>query len=1044
MKRHLFFILFVSLVLSLLCFSVMAKETNIQANELNDITDAISNAQAGDDITIVLNSDIEITDKISIASPITVTIYFNGKQLSYTGSTDADSANAGLYIYNENATVNLYGSNKLKEYSTYEHYNDTVKPDMTGTSNLISIVHGKLNVYNAYLVASSNAWAINSPYVDNNNCTVFVKDSVLRCPDDSSRSAITMAGKSNGSSVKARILKLENSVVYGGFKGQDYNFNLTLGTEFTNVKFYDFYIKNDCWYDPNNSEINPILMNSFEKAIPITNCIFQNIDGTTGDVTVYTETGKQNLKLYGCTFGSIVRGAKFSGDKGGSACVYVVTKQATCENDGLMQVYKNNDSVSESVITKGAHVFEPFSIEYKNGYLSLGDTITKCTICKELGATTDDRAPVFTLLGYAINNANDAITYGVKVNSSALAELKAFRPDLVLDFGMLAGNDTMSVSIVDGAVTTSTGFVASCQGKEYATIDLKIKGFINDFIKQKKFAMEFYTYDGESLEYGDGSLEYNSFEDIEFLLDENTRLATALLESKHKLQYNEDGSFRVLTLSDLHMNASADATKVQAIKDRIKFLVDKERPDLVIFTGDNTIGSSSEASLRANIDAMVSYIEEKQIPWCHVYGNHDHEGALSNEKQQAIFESYEYCISKDAEGISGTGNYVHAVYKADGSIGAVIYCLDSGAYDSEKGGYDYIKADQIAWYKETSQILQEFNDGDVINGMMAFHIPLIENNTAHNNRDNKEIVYEWNGQKNEDICASKTDTNLLETIFERGDVKAIVTGHDHKNDYMYNYYGVKLTSSPNISDLTYYDARVQGARVFDLNADTVGTNIPTYVSYIIERFNPEDYEAFENGTVLEDFNGDAPNVTLQNYNGSSLSGSATSNIVSSTLEITRGQTGNFEFIVKLDTIGRLGNNKYLVFWMDLTSVEFRKACAGLDSNNVIYRTDDKDIPTPFYYLADDGTGEWVELSHGKDGCFGTGDQGSQAMLGKKGYFAMPVEYFLNGSASLNENSLITGFYIYADIKDSSYANVPFYFDNIMLVEDYLTLEIPNE
>ena len=41
------------------------------------------------------------------------------------------------------------------------------------------------------------------------------------------------------------------------------------------------------------------------------------------------------------------------------------------------------------------------------------------------------------------------------------------------------------------------------------------------------------------------------------------------------------------------------------------------------------------------------------------------------------------------------------------------------------------------------------------------------------------------------------------------------------------------------------------------------------------------------------------------------------------------------------------------------------------------------IMPPHYYLAD-GAAEWIELSHGGDGCFGVGDGGSQGMMGKKG------------------------------------------------------------
>ena len=302
-----------------------------------------------------------------------------------------------------------------------------------------------------------------------------------------------------------------------------------------------------------------------------------------------------------------------------------------------------------------------------------------------------------------------------------------------------------------------------------------------------------------------------------------------LIESKHRLVYNEDGSFRVMTISDTHMNVLADSVEVKSISDRIKTLVDRVNPNLIIFTGDNTINSNTKSRLHKNIDALVGYIEQRKIPWCHVYGNHDHENALSNEEQQSVWQEYDYCVSKDVTALSGTGNYVLGVYTRNAKLGSLIWCLDSGAYDN--GGYDYIKQDQIDWYKKTSLEINNHFGGKVIKGIMAFHIPLIENKTANELKDLNQIVYEYSGNVNENICSSETDTNLLETIFELGNVKAIVTGHDHVNDYMFNYKGVKLCSSPNVSKLTYYDANIQGCRVFDLNLQTID-NIPTYVEYL--------------------------------------------------------------------------------------------------------------------------------------------------------------------------------------------------------------------
>jgi len=525
----------------------------------------------------------------------------------------------------------------------------------------------------------------------------------------------------------------------------------------------------------------------------------------------------------------------------------------------------------------------------------------------------------------------------------------------------------------------------------------------------------------------------------------------ALLESKHKLEYNEDGSFRVMILADVHMNVDGAQDAVLAVKSRVQMLVDKINPNLIILTGDNTINSSSEEKLRKNIDAIVSYIEEKQIPWCHVYGNHDHESALSNSVQQAIYESYEYCISKDVEELSGTGTYVHGVYNKDGSLGSLVWLIDSGAY-ATGGGYDYIKPNQISWYKQTSLLIKEYNNGTAVKGMMAFHIPLIENRVAEENKNDTTIVYEYSGSLNEPMCPSNTDTNLLETIFELGDVKLIVTGHDHKNDYMYNYKGVKLTSSPNISDLTYYDTAFQGSRVIDLDAAKMD-NVPTYVEYLIERLNPDDFESIEKDTVIEDFEGNYAAPIISGWANEGLKGTVTIEKAegmgvgsSDALSVSRDDVSNFEFVIDISSVGKVGSNKYIVLWMDFSNVDFRKACVGLASAEGYenpYRTDDNDGTNPkFYYLAD-ATSEWVEFSHGGDGCFGI-DQ-SSGVNGKKGYFAFAIEDLRQGSKSMNENTLVSGFYFYGSLwQGGAYLNKPFYIDNVMLCQDYTQAKLLTE
>ncbi|MBO5261694.1 MAG: metallophosphoesterase family protein [Clostridia bacterium] len=1038
MKKQLIFVF--ALVITVACFALSAFASEVY--NISQITEPINNAQSGDVIDIVLGADIEFSETVTINKDITVNIDFNGKQLNYKGTAGANTHIGGFYVTNPGATLNLKGSNLLADPKSYTHYGQDVKADYIGTGNLISIEKGILNIENAYFYATNDTFVINSEPVNGADCVITVDSSVLRTREGAQTSAITVKGTNRtndiGGLVKRDVI-LKNSVEYGGFFGTNYNFNLTAGSSFTNVKFYDFYIKNDCWYDPNHSGT----MNSFEKALLISDCVFSTYGEEKGTVKVYTETGKQNIKLYNCDFASVENGGKFSGDKGGTAHIYIVEKMPSCLEGGLTYSYSNYDSSTGGKPMQDYkkdswelnvldHKYEKERVAYKNGYANAGRGVSKCSLCMLDYETDSVFDPVFENLGYSVNEAGNSMTLGVKLHKEVLDYYLENTQNTAFDFGIVVGGKALELTVENGRVNANGGYLVSFKNNSCQYFDLKIVGF-KDNNKATEFMAEFYVYDGTELTYAKQAhkeIEMVTFNGIVDTIDEVKVKVNKLLESKHKLYYNDDGSFKVMILADLHISPSSDTTEVE---NRIKLLVDRENPNLIIFTGDNTWGASNEASLRKCLDKMVGYIEEKKIPWCHVYGNHDREAGVSNQMQQAIYESYEYCISKDEGGddLWGVGNYVHGIYNKNGTLGSVIYFLDSGTSNSTYS-YDYIHEDQIAWYKETSELLQEYNGGKAVKGIMAFHIPLLENQKAYENKDNKEIVYNYTGDRYEGICPSYYDTDLFETILERGDVKAIVTGHDHNNDYMYNYYGVKLCSAVTISKLGYSNsADHEGARIFDMDLKTIN-DVTTYTSYIVERVNPDKYGAYDKNVSF-----DSGSVQFEStgYDNNNLNGSFTAQIVDGKIELVRSTGGNSEMNICFseEMYGKLGENKYLVLWVDFTNVDFRKACFGLLSSNgtVPYRTDDYDSNSPFYYLAQ-GESEWTQISHGNDGCFGTAQ--SSSMIGKCGYLALPVEYFHYGSRIVDENTLVTGIYFYCDVNNG--AGKPFYFDKIQLVENY--------
>lgn len=544
-----------------------------------------------------------------------------------------------------------------------------------------------------------------------------------------------------------------------------------------------------------------------------------------------------------------------------------------------------------------------------------------------------------------------------------------------------------------------------------------------------------------------------------------------LLDSKFNLEFDDNDKFKIMILADVHANGKLSDEN----KTNIETLIDKENPNLVIFTGDNTNVKNAN-DLRIALGSMVNHIESEGIAWCHVYGNHDEDSNYSKAEQQVVYENFDYCLSKAGdEELFGVGNYAIPIYDYETDEPAfIIWGLDSGAYLSDydkknliptleedfrgypNSDYDYIKQNQIDWYKDASEKI-EITYGRKIPSLMAFHIPLQENYFAWEQR--KELPY-YDGMKAEVVGASAVNSGMYDAVRERGDVKAIVNGHDHKNDYVFDYNGVKLCSSTSVTKIAYGDDNQMGARVFEIDKNEP-ENIKTYMRFISDRLPIPDkskYDDIKSGTIISDFEKelnylhstevespyDSTHVQAKIEDGKGVNGSKALAMT----RINAANSGNSEIDWSIDTYGKLGKNKYLIAWLDLTgqsrTLDFRKASFGLtkdDQYQVSYITDNNNEKSfPLYYKADNSD-EWVTMTHGNDGCFGVQQQSS--VKGFKGYFAVPISEMTNLSMdTLNEDSLITGAYFYFSFNEPSYAKGNYvYLDNVMLAEDYSKVDL---
>lgn len=146
------------------------------------------------------------------------------------------------------------------------------------------------------------------------------------------------------------------------------------------------------------------------------------------------------------------------------------------------------------------------------------------------------------------------------------------------------------------------------------------------------------------------------------------------LKTKIPLRLRADGSFRMLMVSDIQEQNTFDPRTVSAFA----AMLDRVKPDLVMLGGDNCDGRyvKTMEELRRYFMTILPVLEQRGIPWAHVYGNHDYDADVHPAEQMVIYQSYAHCITKTTPGIPGVTNYLLPVL--DGIGGALLLHLGAG------------------------------------------------------------------------------------------------------------------------------------------------------------------------------------------------------------------------------------------------------------------------------------------------------------------------------------------------------------------------------
>lgn len=286
--------------------------------------------------------------------------------------------------------------------------------------------------------------------------------------------------------------------------------------------------------------------------------------------------------------------------------------------------------------------------------------------------------------------------------------------------------------------------------------------------------------------------------------------APAILASP-VLKVAQDGSFKLALFCDMHYGEEPlkDLRSSHFQEKMLEF----EKPELVVIDGDASSNYAAPEYCKTDVNRCRKWfddrwkdfthpLEKSGTPYAYTLGNHDRIPGSSSGAQPGNETDYavpdHWIMQKDVTNahsvtedgptsIHGASNYVLPILGAGGKPAAYVWLLDSSDNACMgKAGWGCVYPDQVQWYRETSRQLAE-RDGRVVPGVMFHHIPLDEVNMAWNN-----LSIEVNGTRGEDVCCGSVNTGLFAAIKELGNIWGVFHGHDHNNDFVALYQGVRI------------------------------------------------------------------------------------------------------------------------------------------------------------------------------------------------------------------------------------------------------------
>ena len=298
-----------------------------------------------------------------------------------------------------------------------------------------------------------------------------------------------------------------------------------------------------------------------------------------------------------------------------------------------------------------------------------------------------------------------------------------------------------------------------------------------------------------------------------------------------------NGSFKIMQVADIQELARIDDDSVKLLR----LALEREKPDLVVFTGDQVYGlhpsfrlGDTRRKLTAALKTILSPFEEAGVPFAVTFGNHDDQCGVSNAEQAGIYAESPLYVGGDFRTPDEKGTYRVPLYGSNGHVFDV-YLIDSNGQATAAGAYLPVKEKQLDWFKAERAKTAE-TDGKRVPALVFQHIPVPEFYDVLKRvpRGTKGAVEAFRAHKNEfyvlpeEIAAQggflgespaipDRNSGEFDVLKADGSVLGLLVGHDHANSFVAEKDGIKLIYTQGCGFHVYGPGRKRGVRIVTLD-----------------------------------------------------------------------------------------------------------------------------------------------------------------------------------------------------------------------------------